>query len=372
MTSHYDQFLAALQGPLDNSSEPGKIVKQLMLSHSGPEWRKKHPKFLPWCSLFPHGVVILSDGKVTTCCLDTQGLNNLGNVFEQDLSQLWANNITQVVKSGLYSLHACRTCIGNEGAPSLISDPVDYQVWTEIFRDFPRNLTLEIMGACNYGCCVAPDIHKYRSTTKLDLHRLFPRIKPALGKIENLLLFNYGEPLLNPGFCDFIANCRRETDTMQMVLATNGLLMDEKIAASLIKWRVDSVIVSVHGGPGTANMLKYAKYGADYEQVLTNVAQLLALRNQNRSAFPKISLRAILFDWNDTDELMNQFREDAAHLGLSAAGGDYRKDNYHWILDGGYGRGARSSRRFALGNRETADLIQSGELALLFRGYKNA
>ena len=359
---NYDEvFLTSLTGPLYYSSEIGKKVKRIMKSDNGLMLREKFPQYIPWCSAFPSGLVILSDGSVSTCCFDPFGRNSLGNVFESDLLSIWKKNVRQVVKKGLYSLDGCRDCIGNESLSSLISDPEDYLVWENSVQGYPTDITIEIMGACNYGCCVSPEVQKYRNT-KLDLYELFPRIKSFLHGIKRIRLFNYGEPLLNEGFCDFIENCRKETSEVKMILATNGILMNERISTSLIERKVDTVVVSVHGGPGTENMLKYSRYGADYEKVLQNVKRLIELKKEFNSEYPKISLRAILFNWNDKDDIMDKFREDAMALGLRATGGNPDTDNYQWLLDGASGRLERASKRFLAGNVETEKLIKNGEL----------
>ena len=75
----------------------------------------------------------------------------------------------------------------------------------------------------------------------------------------------------------------------------------------------------------------------------------------------KVSLRAILFNWNDSEECMDWFRRDARALGLVASGMDYSVDNYHWILDQNCGGGPLSSRKYTPGSDALANLIEKKE-----------
>ncbi|WP_188397695.1 SPASM domain-containing protein [Sporomusa sp. GT1] len=355
--------LSKLEGPLHTDSASGKQVKQLMLSPLGKTIRELLPQYRPRCRLFPSGAVILSDGSVTTCCQDAIGSNTYGNIFTTDVTSLW-QKAADIAEKGLYELSACRQCIGTFGLSSLISRQQDYAARQRLVAGCPAELGLEIMSSCNYQCCIAAELHHHRATSKLNLPELFVRLAPLLPNLQKLKLFNYGEPLLNDNLCEFIRNCRSVAPALTMTLATNGMLLNTATAICLIENQLNQVIVSVHGGPGTENMLKYSRVGADYLRVLNNVADLIKLRIARRSQLPKISLRAILFNWNDSEEIMDVFRQDAKKLGLEATWGNVNTDNYHWILDGDRERRERSSSRFMPGSPALIDLIGRKEFSV--------
>jgi MoaA/NifB/PqqE/SkfB family radical SAM enzyme len=357
--SELDSILNYVKGPLFVDDGIGSYIKKLMLTSRGKELREKFPQYKPQCSYFPNMIVILSDGSVTTCCMDWQGKNTFGNIYEEDLENIWFNKVPPILED-LYHLEVCRGCIGVHAMSSVVSDTKAYQEWKNVGSCFPAAIQIEIMGACNYKCksCLSPRVANYRAV-KPDLGTIFEKIRPFISKLKNINLFNHGEPLLNEDFCDFIAACRQESEEVVMLLSTNGMLMNEKICQAIVKSRVDQVIVSAHGGPGTENMLKYSNVNADYEKVLENVKRLLAIRKENMSEFPKVSLKAVLFNWNDTDELMDQFRKDALMLGLKPTGGDLNTDNYHWVLDLGK---QLASTRFMHGSRELQTLVERGEI----------
>jgi len=326
-------------------------LRPLMFPKYGKRIRKIFPIIRPYCKYFPQLINILSDGNVTTCCLDPYGKNKLGSVYKHDISEIWNNKIKNILISGdLYDLEQCRDCIGSEHAP-LFPKKADYLKWQNLVYQYPKGIQIEVMGRCNYGCCCSSEVYKYRNNneTKPDLDRIFENIKSFFPKIENLNLFNHGEPLLHDGFCDFVKKCRKESGTLSMNLATNGMLMDEKISRCLIEQKIRYVSISVHGGPGTENMLKYSKYGADYNKVMANVKRLTELRKMYKSKSPIVAIKVILFNWNDTDELMGWLRKDAKAAGA---------DKIIWALDGSTGYGLRSSKRFTLGSDKLQRLQQ--------------
>jgi MoaA/NifB/PqqE/SkfB family radical SAM enzyme len=353
-------FFQELSGPLYTDSQLGKYVKDVMLSSQGVRLRAKLPQYNPWCRMFPSLIAILSDGSVTTCCGDAFGQQTFGNIYERDLNEIWHTEFPRIVATGLYDLKICSGCIGNydkTAKVSLISAESDYQKWVDYRNKYPNTLQIEIMGACNYRCCLAAEVYKHRPV-KPDLERFFGRLKSFLPHIRHINLFHFGEPLLNDGFCAFIQNCRQVVPQVSMLLSTNGMLMDETVSQALIAAKINQVIISVHGGPGTENMLKYSKVNADYDLVLKNTRKLIALRNQLGSQYPKIALKTVLFDWNDTDELMDQLRSDAGKLGLKPTGGSAVEDTYYWVRDI---TGKWASKRFVAGSDELHRLIQNGE-----------
>ncbi len=303
------------------------------------------------CSFFPSQIAILSDGSVTTCCYDVFGKNRFASVYGESIDKIWAGPVRGIVSGGLDSLPYCRNCIGTPRA-RLLSDKKLRNEWRKITNGPLRRLVVEITAQCNYNCCASNELHKFRKSTKPDLDKIFENIKSALPKIQKLILFNCGEPLLHEGLCDFIKKCRAASDSVDMLLSTNGMLLTEAISHLLIEQRLDKIVISIHGGPGTENMLKYSRTGADYKIVLENVRRLAKLRKAMQAARPVIEIKTVLFNWNDTDELMDALRRD-----VMAAGAD----TLYWVLDWETGQYEYSSKRFTPGSAALEQLRHRGE-----------
>jgi radical SAM protein with 4Fe4S-binding SPASM domain len=88
-----------------------KIKKSILKAYPKEDPLKKDfPCYWLWSSL-----VILSDGNVVPCCTDLSGINVLGNVFEDTLSDIWsgarAKSLRQDQISGEYNLSPiCQQC----------------------------------------------------------------------------------------------------------------------------------------------------------------------------------------------------------------------------------------------------------------------
>ena len=114
----------------------GKLLKEFI----SPDW-KEHPRgtkirdriYLEWGERFEwpdaeaeikgkrffcYGLKdqfgILSDGSVVPCCLDSEGVINLGNVFHEELDSILnserARNIVECFKCGTASEELCKRC----------------------------------------------------------------------------------------------------------------------------------------------------------------------------------------------------------------------------------------------------------------------
>lgn len=354
-------FLQEIEGPLFADTHTGRLVKQIMLSRHGRAIRDALPKFRPYClNYFPQMMInILSDGAVTTCCFDAYGDNQFGSIYEKQLSDIWEHDLPRVMQGDLYDHKRCLQCIGYQGWAPVVNEEGKREEWLKWMNSTPNEIQIEITSHCNYACVSCPSTSiRQKRPAFLDLDRAFENIRGMLKNTHKINLYNYGEPLLHQGLSDFIHKCRAESGELILEIATNGMLLNEEVSLALIESRVDRIIVSVHGGPGTENMLKYSSHGADYDVVLNNVRQLLQLRKTLNSQVPKVSLRAILFHWNDNDEDMNRFRDDARALGLSATWGHYDTDNYHWILDSG---NQLASRKYISGSAGLEALVASRE-----------
>ncbi|OKY76261.1 MAG: hypothetical protein BM485_03135 [Desulfobulbaceae bacterium DB1] len=338
----------------------GRFLRQLMGTAIGSALRRRFHHLRPTCKEFPgNHVVILSDGSVTTCCMDWRGSNTFASLYEKPLEKIWKEEVRAALRGDLYDFELCSQCVGSARTPQLTADTATRQAWRRTEEGFPDSLTIEVMGACNYACCPAREVGTLRPV-KPDLGLIFAHIESMLPGIRRLRLFNWGEPLLHDGLADFITQCRKASPKIVLLVSSNGILLDEAMARCFVNNRVEHLVISAHGAPGTESMLRYSKKNADYDKVLGNVRRLLDIRNKSNAVYPKVSLRAILFSWNDSEEAMGRFRRDAASLGLSAANGHPDHDNYHWILDSG-GLGKNASKRFYRGSGELERLINDKE-----------
>lgn len=326
-------------------------VKAIQESSLGPLARRLVPGLRGQCTFFPDNLVILADGDITTCCIDFLGKNAFGNVEETSVRDLYNTRVKDIVKKGLYVLPSCRTCLGGPLAPYSLSNETRSR-WLKR-ADLPlRSLQVELVARCNYDCCSSNQMRHYRRKTKADLDKIFVAIHGVLPELEELYFFNNGEPLLHQDFCSFVSKCRANAPRARFHISTNGMLLSERVAECMVDNSFNNVTVSVHGGPGTENMLRYSKYGADYDRILENVKRVTSLRDARGNRYPEVELKAVLFNWNDSDELMDILRRDAKLVGASRV---------FWVLDWNGPEDPRASKRFFPGSPELRNLVRRGE-----------
>jgi len=312
------------------------------------------------CNEITNRFIMLSDGSVTTCCIDAYGANSYGNLHDMTIEDCVKSKKYQQLTTDLQSSSQCKICRYLNLNPT----EVEIEEYKDSLKRGFKGIQIEITAKCNYACSGCPSnyLHKKRETMP-DLDKIYDNIAPILPKIEYINCYNYGEPLLNPKFIDFLLKCRKQNAKLKIGISTNGMLLTKEKSEKIVEAKVDWVLVSLHGAPNTENMLKYAQQGADYEKILENIKVLKEIRDLSGANFPKISMRAILFEWNDTDELMEQFRQDAKKTGITNVNnGLTDEDNYHWILDAA-SPSERSSKRFLEGNDEFNRLKDRKELS---------
>lgn len=78
--------------------------------------RTKYPAVISYCSGFDKQFAVLADGRVTSCCLDYEGRNSLGNVKERSLKEiLGTREVSDFVRSFKrlrLPTKTCANCMG--------------------------------------------------------------------------------------------------------------------------------------------------------------------------------------------------------------------------------------------------------------------
>ncbi len=112
---------------------------------------------------------------------------------------------------------------------------------------YPSKLYVETTTRCNLACpmCVKQTWGR-NEPEGLFTAGLFDQIVPALQHLDALILNGIGEPLLHPGIEHFIATAKETMPATGWVgFQTNGLLITEARALSLVKAGIDKICISV-------------------------------------------------------------------------------------------------------------------------------
>lgn len=171
---------------------------------------------------------------------------------------------------------------------------------------FPRHIFVETTSICNLKCKMCPrTITPVRPGTMDD--KLFKKIIDEAKNYghRSFCLHLFGEPLLDPKIIERLKYIKEANPKNSILLTTNAVLLNENIAKNLIENQVDKIAISIHS-PESETYKNIT--GLDYlERVEKNIKNLIKLKNEVGSLKPKIALRIIRMEDNDSE--IKEFRK---------------------------------------------------------------
>lgn len=162
----------------------------------------------------------------------------------------------------------------------------------------PFILTVEPTVCCNLHCpqCLTGMGKVDREQSSLSLN-LFKTVIEQIGdRTWYLLLFNQGEPFLNPHLIEFIEIAKHKR--IYVTTSTNGhFLSDKEFVQKLVTSGLDSIIISLDG----ADQETYSKYrkGGDFNQVIMGIKTLVEVKNKLHARTPKVLIQCLVMKHNE-------------------------------------------------------------------------
>lgn len=195
--------------------------------------------------------------------------------------------------------------LGGMGLSYLLRRPV---VWGQ-----PLVLMVEPTNFCNLKCplCPSGNGQMSRPRGRMDLHEFKVLIDEAGDYLLLLMLWNQGEPLLNPCFVEMVRYARAHR--IPTLTSTNGhFIRTAEQAQALVESGLDEIIISLDG----VDQESYARYrvGGDLERVLQGIRLLVQARAALVVRHPVINLQFIAMKHNEQD--LDAARRLADELGV--------------------------------------------------------
>lgn len=162
----------------------------------------------------------------------------------------------------------------------------------------PLVLTVEPTVRCNLRCpqCVTGMGKTSRAQLELEL-AVFQSLLDEIGDaVWYLLLFNQGEPFLQPQLLQFIRHARQKR--ICVTISTNGHFFEDRaFVAELIATDIDSIIVSLDG----ADAASYGSYrqGGDFQVVVQGIQNLITIREQMKVRTPVVMIQCLITRQNE-------------------------------------------------------------------------
>jgi len=162
------------------------------------------------------------------------------------------------------------------------------------FRTYPSKLFVEITTRCNLRCrmCVKETWDRNAMEGTLPTET-FESLDPAFPHLDALVLNGVGESLLDSRLEEFISRAKMKMKPKAWVgIQTNGLLLDEKRAFSLIDAGLDRICVSVDAAsPELFRKIRRGGEGWDVESALLSLS---AARARCGDKSPRVGVEFVL------------------------------------------------------------------------------
>lgn len=145
---------------------------------------------------------------------------------------------------------------------------------------FPAYLQIETVSVCNARCtmCLTSQCQRERSLmTDAIFEEIADELKGYASDIKRVTIQGAGEPLLDKKLESRISHLKANQLAF-VAFATNGSLMDEKRARSVLMSGVDEVSFSVDGV--TKETYEAIRQGLSFDEVVANIESFVALRNE--------------------------------------------------------------------------------------------
>jgi MoaA/NifB/PqqE/SkfB family radical SAM enzyme len=207
---------------------------------------------------------------------------------------------------------------------------------SRILRAMPCEITIESTTFCNLRCVMCEHSQEGMVVRRHFPEHLVDRLAPLLPTASRFQLHSLGEPLMSPAFWKILERITAlHRGQPEISFNSNGLLLSEKHVARLLASKLREINISFDA----ATAATYERIrGGDFEQLVTNVANLVRARAAaGRSDF-KIILNMTLMRANV--EELPQFVRLAHRLGADEVSfwGLNEGENYErpdWVVSKG-------------------------------------
>lgn len=159
-------------------------------------------------------------------------------------------------------------------------------------QSYPRRIVLEMTSACNIKCifCGRDEAEFNQTYLKIDV---LDKLKPALEVCEEVTLFGWGEPTINPKFSEFLA--RLSQSDVRKYFVTNGMRLD-KFIDDIFKYKVDIIAVSLDGA--TAEVNDKIRVGSKFSKITENIRKIQEKKRLLGVDFPYMNFVFVAMESN--------------------------------------------------------------------------
>lgn len=157
---------------------------------------------------------------------------------------------------------------------------------------YPRRIVLEMTSACNIKCifCGRDEAEFNQTYLKIDV---LDKLSNALKHCEEVTLFGWGEPTINPKFSQFLE--RLNQTNVRKYFVTNGTQL-HKYIEDIFKYKVDIIAVSLDGADSKVN--DKIRVGAEFTRIVDNIKAIVAKKEALSVDYPYLNFVFVAMESN--------------------------------------------------------------------------
>ncbi len=173
---------------------------------------------------------------------------------------------------------------------------------------FPLKIQIQTQSLCNGACTFCPWTKTSLSLPqgRMDEGLFYGLARQISGRgVERVGLFLMNEPLLDPRLEDFTAVLKKKDPSLQVLVYTNGILLDGKRFENLARAGMDEIDISIPAFEPDA--YHRATGGLSFARLLANLEEIRSLLSGTGDSFPRVHL--VSLDLPGRRDLAGAFEE---------------------------------------------------------------
>ncbi|MFA6104528.1 MAG: radical SAM protein [Victivallaceae bacterium] len=207
----------------------------------------------------------------------------------------------------------------------------------------PFTVLIEPSSCCNFKCVqcfqgIKGDNYFTRNRMNMPLARFRKIIEQLQAwegpRLKVLKLSLYGEPLINPDFCEMLRIAREADIAERIETTTNASLLTRAVAEKLVEYRLDYARVSIYA-PDQSKHEEVTGSPIDIRIIHENLRMLREIRKQHGSEKPFVSAKMLDMYGEANDRFVQMYQDvadevyiDKPHSWIKTGDTDFMKNYY--------------------------------------------
>ena len=221
----------------------------------------------------------------------------------------FADNYNEENDDELNQLYAHYNVVKKNVSASYRNLP-EYKEYRKLWRDtavqhikteFPLHLDIEVTSYCNLACPMCPRTHRVELGKWENRMMKFDTFKKIIDEgapkgLKAINLNNFGESFYNKNLVKMIAYAKSK-GVLDVMLHTNGTVMDEKLAEDVVNSGLDRIIFSLDSI--SKEIYEKIRVNAKFEETVEKVKIFYKTREKMKAKKPIIRVSMVRMKEND-------------------------------------------------------------------------